>query len=206
MRVKYPRPPGLPPWTWDPNLRPSNREDYITIKCKIYNTVKTYDLDLLPDIFKEMLKDKLPKDRSADMGGLPEIINQMMDDWRKAAEARGATKPKDEDCDQEPPAPAKKKPRLIVEPRTVTVKQGGDAVVKVSVVDRPYHGMIQVELRDLPQNVTARMRAIYDSPDYTEIRLEAAADAPPTTKRSVFADGYYQGESLKSDMFTVIVE
>jgi hypothetical protein len=85
-----------------PNFpNPLPREDYITIKCKIYNIVKNYNLDMLHDMFTKMLENKLPKDRSADTGGLPEIINQMMNDWRKAKEKW----PKDDDCDQEPPAP-----------------------------------------------------------------------------------------------------
>lgn len=113
---------------------------------------------------------------------------------------------RDDDCPQPEPDPSKKA-RLIVQPRIVNVKRGGTAIVRVSVVNRPYGGSIQVELRNLPPKVTAQKVGIPSYRDFSDIQLTALADAPVATEPAVFADADYpKVVTFRSDIFTVNVQ
>ena len=213
---KYPRPPDFPDLPVRiPNFPgPLTRPDYISLKCMILEKVKFIDINLLPDMLKAMLKDKLPDDRSESTVWLTPEINQMLDDIEKQRR-EGLKNWSDEDCSQQPPAPTKKKPRLVVELRSYPLKRGGTTDIKVSVVNRPDNDKrpIQVTIGDLPEKVTAPKRAIPPDQNYVVITLAAEADAPVTTKRSVYAEGNNsqfvireEDIILKSDMFTVNVQ
>jgi len=201
--------PPLPPWFWDPNFPgpgPRNRNEYNDFKCAMLDKLKSFDVDTAVDTLKDMfLKDP------SQTNDWTNSVRQMIDEIDKRRREGQKEWWKDDDCPQ-PPGPPVKRPRLIVEPRVVNITRGGDAKVKVTVRDRPYTGSIQIDLRVLPPKVTAPRRAIPSYQDFVEIPLDAAADAPVTTERSVFADASYpdkgnpEGGNLKSDLFTVNVQ
>jgi hypothetical protein len=189
--------PKLP---WDRLPGPKNREDYTTFKCNALEQLKKFDVDTALSSLKDMiLKDP---SQSSDWTN---SLRQMVDEIDKRRRESQKEWWKDDDCPQQPPDPTRKA-RLLVEPRIVNLKRGGEAIVKVSVVDRPYAGPIEVTLRNLPPKVTAPKRAIPTYQNYTEIPLDAEADAPVTNVPSVFAEAYYPNVvTLLSDTFTVSV-
>jgi hypothetical protein len=191
----------------DPTLPgPQNKAEYIRWKCGVLEQLKKFDVDTAASTLKDLfLKD--PSQTSDWTNSVRQMVDEI-DKRRKEGEKEWW---RDEDCPQEPPSPVSK-PRLIVEPRTVTLKRGGAAMVKVSVVDRPFAGSIEVELRLLPAKVAAPRRFIPSYQNFVEIPLDVAPDAPASTERWVFADGYYpktndpKGVKLQSDPFTVVVQ
>jgi hypothetical protein len=194
--------PPIPP-PFDPNFPgpgPRNKGEYNAFKCAMLDQLKKFDVDTA----LSSLKDLILKDPSQ-TNDWTNSFRQMVDEIAKRVKEGQKEWWRDDDCPQPPPPPVKK-PRLVVEPRVVNIARGGNAKVKVTVLDRPYAGMIQITLRNLPAKVTAPPRAIYDFPNFVEIPLDAAADAPVTTESFVFAEAYYRaGETLKSDGFTVNV-
>lgn len=199
------QPPPLPPSPlFDPKFRaPKNKDEYIEFKCSILEKLKKFDVDTTLSTLKDIfLKDPSETSDWTNSG------RQFIDEIEKRRTEKDKEWWRDEDCGQQPP-PAARKVRLVIEPRVVTVKRGGDAVVKVSVVNRPYGGSIEINLHSLPAKVTAPITKIPEERerDYTVIQLHAAADAPVATVRSVFANAYYPNVvTLQSDMFTVNVE
>jgi hypothetical protein len=203
-------PPPLPPWMWDPNFPgpgPRNRNEYNDFKCAMLDKLKSFDVDKAVDTLKDMfLKDP------SQTNDWTNSVRQMIDEIDKRRREGLKEWWRDDDCPQPPGPLPVKRPRLIVEPRVVNITRGGDAKIKVTVQDRPYAGSIQIDLRVLPLKVTAPRRAIPSYQDFVEIPLDAAADAPVTTERSVFADATYPdkgspvGGNLKSDLFTVNVQ
>lgn len=69
-----------------------------------------------------------------------------------------------------------------VEPREVRLTPGGKAKVKVSVTRRNYEGPVAVELRDLPNQVTAPRMIIPANQNIMDIELLAGVRAVPGRK------------------------
>jgi len=197
-------PPPLPPWFWDPNFPgpgPKNKDEYTNFKCSVLEQLKKFDVDTAISTLKDMfLKDP------SQTNDWTNSVRQMVDEIDKRRREGLKEWWKDDDCPQPQPPPPKR-PRLIVEPRVVNISRGGDAKIKVTVLDRPFGGSIQIDLRNLPAKVTAPRRAIPAYQDFCEIPLDAAADAPVATERFVFADADFPGVvTLKSDGFTINVQ
>lgn len=198
VREKYQN--KVPPDFWNPFPGPKSKDDYITFKCNVLEQLKKFDVDTA----LSSLKDMILKDPSQ-TSDWTNSLRQMADEIAKRAKESQKEWWRDDDCPQ-PPTPGNT-PRLIVEPRIVNLKRGGDASVKVSVVNRPFAGKIDVDLRNLPPKVTAPRRAIPPDRNFVEIPLDAEADAPVTTERAVFAEGFYpKVVTFQSDTFTVSVQ
>jgi hypothetical protein len=200
MRLKYP-PGRWHPWPWIPG--PVSRDEYTKFKCSVLEQLKKFDVDTAVSTLKDMiLKD--PSETSDWTNSLRQLVDEV-DKRRKESEKEWW---RDEDCGQQPPAPSKKF-RLLVEPRIVNLKQGGQAKVKVTAVARPEGKPIELELKNPPPEVTmdSPRRFIPSYEPFVRITLIAAPDAPVGTTPSVFFYGYVGGGvALNSDMFTVTVQ
>lgn len=78
---------------------------------------------------------------------------------------------------------------LKVEPAPIKLAPGGKAKVKVTAVRKTYQGPIEVELRNLPANVTAAKVTIAKDQTAAEIEISAAANAAAGDKADVHAVG-----------------
>jgi hypothetical protein len=96
---------------------------------------------------------------------------------------------------------------LKAEPSPVALKPGAKAKVKVTAVRKGgFAGPIDVELKNLPANVTAPKAPIAMGKNEVEIELAAAANAAAGDKADVNATGTAAGATAASPNFTVRVE
>jgi hypothetical protein len=202
MRLKNPS-GRWHPWSWIPG--PMKRDDYIKLKCSILEQLKTVDVDTAVSTLKDMLL-KDPSETS----DWTNSLRQLVDEIEKRRRDMEKEWWRDEDCGAPPPPPAKKV-RLVIEPRVVNVKQGGEANVRVTAVGRPNDQPIEVTLRNLPAKVTTarQNQTIPGYQNFVDVPVVAAPDAPLGSVPSVFAYGYFRGgggAAVMSDMFTVTVQ
>jgi hypothetical protein len=118
MRLKTP-PGHWHPWPWVPG--PVKRDEYIKFKCSVLERLKTFDVDTAVSTLKDMLL-KDPSETSDWTNSLRQMVDEI-DKRRRESEKEWW---RDDDCGLPPPAPVNKV-RLIVEPRTLNLKQGGEA-------------------------------------------------------------------------------
>ena len=94
-----------------------------------------------------------------------------------------------------------------VEPALLSLKPGAKAKVKVTAVRRgTFTGPIDVELKNLPANVTAPKAPIPMGKNDVEIEVTAAANAAAGDKADVNASGLSGKDAATSPNFTVRIE